>query len=100
MTSEEKLEALKSMLLSRGWKEVVKPALERVVSNAEMEWLSGTRGPGREKVTEDMLRQTIIDARWMLDWERRGAELVKQLDLADVLRGQTEPATEGGSPYA
>jgi hypothetical protein len=100
MNQQERLDALKSMLMSRGWIDVVRPALLAAIAGAEEEWLSGTRGTGREKVTDDMLRGNIISLRWMLGWERTAAKLVDDLLKLEELRRQTEPAAEGGSPYA
>ena len=99
MNTEEKVSALRHTLTSRGWVDVIKPALIATIAGAEQEWLSGTRGTGREKVTDEMLRQTIMDMRWMLAWERQADKLVKELETLEALRRETEPAAEGGSPY-
>ena len=100
MNTEDKIGALKSTLGSRGWVDVIKPALLAAINGSQQEWLSGARGQGREKISDDMLRGNIISMQWMLGWERQAEKLVKELETLEDMRRQTEPASEGGSPYA
>ena|SRR3990172_5744012 len=99
MTQEEKLDALKQVFISRGWIDVMKPALQAAIASAEEEWLTGARAVGREKVTDDMLRGQIIGLKWVLGQERAAKALVEQLEQIAQLQRETEPAKEGGSPY-
>jgi hypothetical protein len=99
MNTEEKVSALRHTLTSRGWIDVIKPALLAAMSGLQQEWLSGSRSTGREKVTDDMLRGNIISLQWMLGWERQADKLVKELETLQELQRETVPASEGGSPY-
>jgi hypothetical protein len=99
MNTEEKVSALRHTLVSRGWIDVIKPALLAAMSGLQQEWLSGSRSTGREKVTDDMLRGNIISLQWMLGWERQADKLVKELETLQELQRETVPASEGGSPY-
>lgn len=100
MTTEERLEALQHTFMTRGWKEVLYPALELAAEATTNELVTGARAKGRERMTDDMLRGQIIAMRWMLGQVTNAKTLLEQLEQVDKVRQETEPASEGGSPYA
>jgi len=78
----------------------VDPALELAAEATTNELVTGARAKGRERMTDDMLRGQIIAMRWMLGQVTNAKTLLEQLEQVDKVRQETEPASEGGSPYA
>ena len=99
MTSEEKIQALRYTLVSDGWKEVIKPALDLTISNLESNWLNGSRPKGQEQMTDDAIKGRIWSLVWMRSWEQRLDNLVKMLEAEQQAGQESADTGEGGSPY-
>jgi hypothetical protein len=99
MTTQEKIDALKHTLTTRGWIDVIRPALIAAINTAEQQWLTGARPTAEANVTDEALKGRVIAFRWLLGQERQMAGLVAQLEAVEKLAAETEPAIEGGSPY-
>ena len=100
MTSDEQLEALQHTLGTRGWLEIIEPAINAGITAAEEQWLSGRRPEGQSRVTDEMLKERVSTLRWMLRWRQKAKRLVQELELQEKLSRETEAATDSASPYA
>ena len=78
---------------------MIRPALEMVIAQTTRALISGLRAEG-DKVTDDNLKGRIIALEWVKRWEVRCEESVIELEQLESVKRDTEPATEGGSPYA
>lgn len=99
VTREERLDFLNQMLKTRGWQEIVKPALLTAIQNNTDKWLSGSRAESEAGLTDESLKERIRALRWVLEWEKTKQALVDELQQMEELAMQTEPASEGGGPY-
>ena len=100
LDTSQKIDALKHLFSSRGWRDVLRPALVAAIGSAQAEWLTGKRNTGNETVSDEGLKQRIIALRWLVEQERSANTLIQQLEQIEEMQKATVPAIEGGSPYA
>ena len=99
LSPEEKREALRTLFSTRGWKEVLRPALEDVIDGTTKQWMGNMRIKGEENLPDEALKQRAAALTWVLSWERKYKELVNQLEELQKQREPAEPPAAGGSPY-
>lgn len=96
---EDRAEMLRHTLMTAGWQKVIRPALLAAIAQTTHEVMSGERMDRDKDLDDNALKQRANALKWVLGWEQTYAQLVAQLEQAEAVRAQTEPATEGGSPY-
>ncbi len=99
MTLEERITALAGTLTSRGWLDIIIPALEAGITTADEQLMNGIRPKGQEKVSDDMLKGRILAFRWILGWKDRQKLLIEQLDAIERLRRETDAVDGELGPF-
>ena len=99
MTADERQEALGVTFQTKGWQEVIVPALASEIGVALEEWASGKRTKQDEGVTDEGLKQRVRALKWMLGWPENYKRTAEQLAAEKKVAEETEPPSEGGSPY-
>ena len=91
MELPEMAEALRHMMGSRGWTEVVRPALEKMNTNCHQQARYGSKlGHSHE-----VLRGYGMALDWMLSWDRKADKLAQELQAALTEQMETME-NEGG----
>jgi len=99
VSPEEKVQALKYMLASDGWREVVEPALKISISGLENQWINGFRTKGQEGLTDEAIKGRIWSLVWMQSWPQRLDNLARMVEEELQAEQKTVDHGEGGSPY-
>ena len=99
MTPEERQEALGVTFQTKGWQEVIVPALAREIGTALDEWSTGRRTEEDKNVTDEGLKQRTRALKWMLAWPESYKRTAAQLSAEKKVVEDTEPESEGGTPY-
>lgn len=99
LSKSEKIDALRSTLMSAGWQKVIKPALEVAIAQTTNAVMANARSKEDEGLDDAALKQRVNALGWVLGWERKYQNLVDQLEQLETARTQTEPVDSGGSPY-
>lgn len=94
MNREEKAIALRSMMVSDGWREVLKPSIEEKIKQLEQSWING-----KTDITDDMLRGRLWALHWVLGSEQRMMELARQIHEEKAMAEKTEVYTGERGPY-
>lgn len=84
MELNEMTEALRHMMGSRGWTEVVRPALEKMNNNCHQQ----TRYGSKAGHSMEVLRGYGMALDWMLSWDRKAEKLAAE--LAEALKEESE----------
>ena len=99
MTAEEKIEALGVTFSTKGWQDVIAPALNMAIAASVHAWSSGQRVKGEEAVTDEGLKQRVVALKWMQAWEANRKLLVDQVEAVRQNAEATEPANDTRGPY-
>lgn len=84
------VDALNHMMGSRGWTEVVRPALERMNKNCHQQ----TRYGSAKGHSQEVLRGYGMALDWMLGWDKKTEKLANE--LSEALKEQSDMMNEGG----
>jgi hypothetical protein len=95
----ETVDMLAGTLGTAGWQKVIKPALLGAIAVATDQWSTGTRLKEDTNVSDEGLKQRVAALKWVLGWDKSYKLLAEQVDAMNQVAAQTEPATEGGTPY-
>ena len=102
MTTGERIDALNSMFSSRGWIDVVEPALVLMIEQYTLQLITSTRPKGKDGdpvLSDEALKNRILAFQWVQDWKKIKATLVEQVEAAQAMKDRTPPVDEGGGPY-
>ena len=90
LSQEERVAALRQLLSSSGWKDVLQPAIKLQISLLETQWINGVRAKGHESMSDDVLKGRIWSLSWIMGWEKRLEEMIKRMDEEAEVWAKTE----------
>lgn len=79
MTPEETVGAIRSMLGTSGWSEVIKPALLKLRDQAILNLISPA-SPDK-KFSDDFVKGQINALSWIITWDQRVEQLASELTI-------------------
>jgi len=75
LTLQEKAQALSVTVTSRGWIDVIAPALDQQIEDCIDDWKTGKSAEG---LSDEQLKQRVLALEWLKGWTRTAESLANQ----------------------